>query len=100
MLDIFARKVCESGMVTEYCMRCEILIVYAKNRQVDVHAYVWLSSQVSCLKKYVLSTYVYSMMFFRLVLVNSLNTKMQENMVMLHDVTIVALKEKKKRLSI
>ena len=77
-------------MLTYHCMRCEILVVYAKNRQVVVHAYVWLLSQVSCLK----------MMFCRLVLFDGLYTKMQEYMAMLHDVTIVALKEKNKRSSI
>lgn len=47
----------ERDMLTDYCMKCEILVFYAKNRQVVIHAYVWLSSQVSCLK----------MMFCRLV---------------------------------
>lgn len=39
-------------------------------------------------------------MFCQLVLVNGLYTKMKEYMAMLHDVTIVAMKEKKKRSSI
>ena len=48
----------EREMFTYYSMRCEILVFYAKNHQVVAHAYVWLSSQASSLKKYVLSTYV------------------------------------------
>jgi len=46
----------EREMLTDYCMRCEILVDYANNCQVVVHAYVSLSSKVSCLKKHVLST--------------------------------------------
>lgn len=48
----------EREMLTDYCMRCEILVVYAKNHQVVLHAYVWLSSQVSCMKRHVLLTYI------------------------------------------
>lgn len=72
---------------------CEILVVYAKNHQVAIHAYVWLSSQVSFLKM----TFCWLMFsrrwFFDILLADELYTKMQEYMAMLHDVTIVALKE-------
>lgn len=40
----------ERDMLTDYCMRCEILVAYAKNHQVVVYSYVWLSSQVIFLK--------------------------------------------------
>ena len=36
----------EREMSTDYCMKCQIIVVYPKNRQVVVHAFAWLESQL------------------------------------------------------